>query len=336
MDVGCCGGHALRRGPRTEKNRNSTHQAIVSTSAAPFILAHLSDPHLTSPAGAPLRTRLNKRALGYLSWRTKRRVEHRPEVLGELVRDLLSVRPDHVVITGDLTHIGLPSEFAQAARWLERLGSSHWVTVVPGNHDAYVREPWRRSFAHWAPYIKSDSQRSLPGSDPQWFPSLRRRGPVALLGISTARPSPPFSAVGEVGEEQATALERLLEETGYQQLFRVVLMHHPPLPGTVRWRRRLTDSARLRGVLERAGAELVLHGHTHRTTIAEVTAKQRRIPVIGARSASARAAHPDRRAQYHLYRIAPDGDKWVVRVSARGIDARMSRVAEHWSASITV
>ena len=103
-----------------------------------FRFAHISDLHLTSLEDVKVSDLLNKRALGYLSWRLRRRREHAPEVLTALLRDLRQLTLDHIVITGDLTHVGLPSEFQQARQWLEALGAPTDVTVVPGNHDAYV------------------------------------------------------------------------------------------------------------------------------------------------------------------------------------------------------
>jgi hypothetical protein len=72
--------------------------------------AHLSDPHLTSPAGASLRDLVGKRALGYLSWRLRRHRRHRAEILGALVRDL-----DH-------GEGGQPVTLAHIRLWLELRG----------------------------------------------------------------------------------------------------------------------------------------------------------------------------------------------------------------------
>src|SRR5574337_1737956 len=123
-----------------------------------FRLAHLSDLHLTSLVNAKIRDLLNKRALGYLSWRLRRRREHIPAILNALLHDMRGLALDHIVITGDLTHIGLPGEFHQARQWLERLGPPTDVTVVPGNHDAYIRAPWNETFALGAPYMTSDPE----------------------------------------------------------------------------------------------------------------------------------------------------------------------------------
>ena len=64
--------------------------------------AQISDPHLSSLTGARARDLLNKRALGYLSWRRKRRFEHRTEVLEALQRDLSITALDQLLVTGDL------------------------------------------------------------------------------------------------------------------------------------------------------------------------------------------------------------------------------------------
>ena len=95
------------------------------------------------------------------------------------------------------------------------------------------------------------------------FPTLRLRGDVALIGLSTARPSAPFFATGRLGERQLEALDRMLESTGADGRFRIVLLHHPPGRDTVRWRKSLRDGEALRDVLARRGAELILHGHAH-------------------------------------------------------------------------
>jgi len=278
--------------------------------------AQLSDPHLSTLQGVRWRDLANKRVLGYLSWRRNRRAEHSSEVLEALQRDLVETRPDHLVITGDLTHIGLPDEFRQARRWLETLGGPHEVTVVPGNHDAYVHVPWKHGFSHWLPYMASDGQEDADFAC--LFPSLRVRGPAAFIGLSSARPSGPFFATGSLGRKQLSKLARLLDETGRQGLFRVVLLHHPPVPGEEKWRKRLKDAAALCGVIAEQGAELVLHGHRHRAIESGIEIPGVRVPVFGIPSASSSGRKPGRMAQYYLYRLRASGELWKLDISVRG------------------
>jgi 3',5'-cyclic AMP phosphodiesterase CpdA len=260
-----------------------------------FVLAHLSDPHL-GPIPAPRLAELfGKRAIGYLNWRRNRRGSHREEILAALVADLHAQAPDHIAVTGDLVNIALAAEFAPARQWLESLGQPYDVTVIPGNHDAYVRKTAGHSNRIWRDYMGNDGDAGLPT-----FPFLRRRGPLALIGVSSALPTAPFMATGHVGSEQRTALGEMLQRLGQDGAFRVVLVHHPLTGGT--WHKRLTDARKVRAVLARQGAELVLHGHDHVHSIVCLDGPRHRIPVIGVPSASARGIH-HQHAAYNLYRI---------------------------------
>jgi 3',5'-cyclic AMP phosphodiesterase CpdA len=290
----------------------------VAPSEGDFVLAHLSDLHLSTLRGVRPRELMDKRILGYLSWRHRRRREHRSDVLDVLRADLHSERPDHIAVTGDLTHIGLPQEFREAAEWLAKLGPPQNVTVVPGNHDAYVHEPWQRTFAHWSPYMRGDAAAAADESAEGnvEFPTLRVRRHVAMIGLSTALPSAPFLATGHLGERQLGRLDRMLSETAAAGLFRIVLLHHPPGRHTVRWRKALRDGAALRDILARHGAELTLHGHSHLSAATYLDRHARNL-AIGVPSASAIGKHADRHATYHLYRIRREGERWRLRVAVR-------------------
>lgn len=263
-------------------------------------LAHVSDLHATPVRVDRVADFLNKRLLGWLSWRVRRRAAQRPEVLEALTRDLATQRPDHVVVTGDLTNVASAPEFPQARAWLERLGGPARVSAVPGNHDAYVPLP-AESWQSWSDYLGSDAS-----AGELRFPSLRIRGPLAIVGLCSAVPTGPFFASGLLGPEQLERLEKLLAELEDSPLCRVVLVHHPPQPGVVSSRRALRDGAALCEIIEKQGADLVLHGHGHRTHFGELSGRQGPIPVVGVRSASEIGSKPGKRAQYHLYDIEPD------------------------------
>ena len=295
-----------------------------------LFFAQVSDPHLTSLEQVDWRDLVNKRVLGYLSWRRRRRNEHRSEVLDALREDLEQAAPEHIAVTGDLTHIGLPAEFREARGWLEALGEPHKVTVVPGNHDAYVTAGWSDSFAHWREYLESDDPTAGSSGAPAegTFPSLRIRGPVALIGLSTARPSAPFMATGSLGGRQLQRLGELLEGTGRQGLFRVGLLHHPPVPGEEKWRKRLTDAGRLCEVIARQGAELVLHGHQHRPVHSLIEIPGTHVPVFGIPSASSVGPRPGRVAQYHLYTVRHTAGSWALDIAVRAYESGSGQFSE--------
>lgn len=282
-----------------------------------FCFAQITDLHLTSLADARCDDLFNKRILGYLSWLKRRRAEHQLSVLDSLTRDLAGTDSRHLVITGDLTHLGLPAEFQQARRWLQGVGSPAQVTVIPGNHETYVATPWEQTLALWTDYMAGDGS---PSTGPDMFPSLRVRGPVAIIGLSSAVPSPVFMATGRIGPTQLERLETLLEETAARGLFRVLLVHQTPALGVDKFRKRLINGAALRKVLADKGVELVLHGHTHRPVWAAVDTPQGPVPAIGPPSASARTRNRERRARYHLYRLNLHDSGWSLDVEVRAYD----------------
>jgi 3',5'-cyclic AMP phosphodiesterase CpdA len=295
-----------------------------------FTLAHVSDWHTTTLTGATPHELFSKRFFGWLSWHIRRRRLHQQPVLDALFGDLHDQRPDHVAVTGDLTNVALEHEFVRAAELLRKLGPPEWVSLVPGNHDAYVGVPVERSWALWRDYLVSDDEPKA-AADSQAvlrFPSLRVRGPLALVGLSSALPTPLFHATGRVGSEQLSKLEELLERLGEQGLTRVVLVHHPPTHAGISPRRRMTDGPELEAVLGRAGAELVLHGHRHRTMLRRIPGPNGEIPIVGVRSASDVGEKREKRAQYHLFRIEPGASRPRIVLHKRGFDGASGSFVE--------
>jgi 3',5'-cyclic AMP phosphodiesterase CpdA len=274
-----------------------------------FRLAHVSDLHLSPLPPALWAQMANKRILSYLSWQLRKRRQHIGTILNALVRDLRTLGPDHVTITGDLVNLALPAEFAEAGAWLDRLGPPEWISLVPGNHDALVPVPSADGWDHWRAYTASDQAVGATGN---CFPYLRRRGPLAIVGVSTAVPSPVGQATGRLGVEQLERIDRLLGRLAGEGRCRVLLIHHSPVDGASRPRRRLIDSAPLRDIITEHGADLVLHGHEHEFRFAQLAGRDGPVPVFGMPSASKRSTRADDAAQYCIYHIAPTGRAWRI------------------------
>jgi 3',5'-cyclic AMP phosphodiesterase CpdA len=285
---------------------------------AAFTLAHLSDPHLPPLPEPRVLELINKRAFGYLNWTRNRHKYHRREVLDALVGDLRTQAPNHIAVTGDLTNLALSAEFAPAASWLQGLGEPHHVTAIPGNHDAYVRDTSHKFAQAFADYFAGDSASSAQ------FPSLRRRGPLALISLSTAIPTAPFFATGTLGRTQLEALQVLLEGLSAEPAFRVLLLHHP-LRSKSRIK-RLTDAPDLLAILRRHGVELILHGHDHIHSTIWIEGPDGKIPAIGVPSASALAHGRRPAAAYNLFAIEPQGNGWRCEQVVRGVDKTLQVV----------
>jgi 3',5'-cyclic AMP phosphodiesterase CpdA len=279
-----------------------------------FILAHLSDPHLAPMPPPRIVELLGKRITGYLNWRLRRGPHHLPETVDAIVRDVNRVGADHVVVTGDLINLALPGEFETARSFLSRLGSPDRVSAIPGNHDFYVRGAEEKYLAAWRDYLSGDVAETFP------FPYLRRRGPVALVGISTAAATLPFFATGRVGGEQTERLEALLDKLKREKCFRVLLIHHPPA-GERPWLRRLEDTGAFRAIVARHGAELILSGHDHVAARNEIPGPDGLVPVVQVPSASAPFGDRHGAAAYNLYRIDGAAGAWSCEIETRGIQA---------------
>jgi len=275
-----------------------------------FTLAHLSDPHL-APLPQPRFAELcNKRILGFINWQGGRKKFHRLEALDAIVRDVKASAADHIAVTGDLINLSLPAEYARASAFMTSLSPAKDVTLVPGNHDVYIRGVEQSPAEYWGDYMRGDDGLGR-------FPFLRRRGNVALIGLSTALPTAPFLATGRLGDRQLSQFADLLEQT--RGAFRIVLIHHPPVSKPQRYFKRLTDAAALRRVLAQKGAELLIHGHDHRRSLAWLAGPQgKKIPAVGVPSASASAPHGgEDAAGYNLYRIDGGPGAWRCELTAR-------------------
>lgn len=310
--------------------------------SAEIRFAHLSDWHATTLVGAGAALLNPKRLSGWASWRLSRRHRHDPSILEAAIRDVRSQRVDRILVTGDLTHVSLEQEFRVAASQLASLGSPEDVFLIPGNHDCYVPVDPARSWDLWTPYlsgvdagelhpeiasalsVSSDASRAPRHED---YPTLRLEGRLAMIGLCSAIPTPIFRAGGLLGSEQLGRLERLLEVLHARGYCRVVMIHHPVAEKGEPTRRALWDADRLREVLSRVGAELVIHGHKHRRRVSLLPGPRGEIPSVGVPSSSEVGSRPEKRAQYHVYTVRPaDGDdpstpRFRLDVEVRGHDA---------------
>lgn len=268
-----------------------------------YRIAHISDVHLPPLPEPGIRGLMSKRIFGYLSWSRNRKYDHVHKVLSALKNDLEDVAADQICITGDLTNIALPAEFINVAAWLETLGLHREISLIPGNHDAYVRGALKQGLSSWIPWLGDQVDTGCYGAAD--FPVLWRRGPVDIIGVSTAVATPPLMASGRIGAGQLKRLRRRLNDAAEAGQTRVMLLHHPPDAGAEPWRKALRDAGALRALLRETGAELVLHGHSHTRRRTCLSGPDGEIPVLGAGSASAAGC---RREPGHYHRLTLDTD----------------------------
>jgi 3',5'-cyclic AMP phosphodiesterase CpdA len=277
-----------------------------------FTLAHLSDPHLAPLPTPHWKELIGKRVTGYVNWQKKRRFSHDAEALAAIVSDIKAQAPDHIAVTGDIANIALAAEFRQGRDWLENLASAQDVSLVPGNHDIYVGEAAAFAARQWGSYMSDDE--GVEG-----FPYLRRRGNVVLVGLSSGVPTAPFLATGWLGAKQLTELAAMLNQLSNENLFRVVLIHHPPVT-EAQQHKRLLDAHVLKRVIAAHGVDLLLHGHDHLHMVNWLEGPNgTRVPAVGVPSASAKPGTDKDAAAYNLYRIDGRPGAWHCELISRGL-----------------
>ncbi|WP_336288195.1 metallophosphoesterase family protein [Bartonella sp. CB60] len=271
-----------------------------------FYLIHISDVHLSPLPQPSLFELFGKRLTGYLNWQKKRKNQMATNVLETLMDTLKKKNPDHLVISGDLVNLSLNKEFEQARHWLFNQGQPQNISLTFGNHDAYVRGAFQKACLLLQPWIKGDFPQKIASP----FPYMRIRNNVAIIGASSAIATPPFQASGYFGKMQAQALSQLLDEAAARNLFRVVMIHHPPFYRATSWHKKLWGIERFQEVIKHHGCELILHGHTHLPTLNIIEGSMRKIPVVGVASASQNFGDKKPPAGFNLFAIERLHHEW--------------------------
>jgi 3',5'-cyclic AMP phosphodiesterase CpdA len=275
-------------------------------------LAHCSDLHLLSHDGARWLELANKRWIGAMNLLSNRSRHYHVDAFDDMIEDLNALGVDHVLCTGDVTNLALRREFEFARGRFDRLAlGPHGVTVIPGNHDAYVAEGvplFAELFAEFAAgdpdWDAGDADPADPTDDPRW-PFVRVRGPLALIATSTSRQTPWFTAYGRLGSGQLARLTRVLADPRLADKIRVVAIHHPPAGKRAANRiRGLRDHAAFAEVIARTGAHLIVHGHEHRDMTEALAGPAGPVPVRGVASGTYWHNKPERAARYRVYELA--------------------------------
>jgi 3',5'-cyclic AMP phosphodiesterase CpdA len=181
-----------------------------------------------------------------------------------LVEPLLDLadrlKPDLCVISGDLTQRARSSQFHQASDFIARLPGP--VLIVPGNHDMPLHNLPIRLLAPF------DGYRRVFGADLEPKAVLTD---AVVQGINTANP-----LVWKSGRLRSSSLARMTKAFSAtpQGHWRVVVMHHAPVPAADGTPADIADPDETLAALARAGADIVLSGHTHmpHTGVAETAA----------------------------------------------------------------
>ncbi|RJQ30918.1 MAG: metallophosphoesterase [Actinobacteria bacterium] len=161
-------------------------------------------------------------------------------LLTRVVKELNDLKPDVLIVTGDLTTMGFKQEFTTAKAFIDRIEVKHKV-VIPGNHDSR-----NVGYVHFEDLF---GPRNL---------SLKVEG----LTIVAVDSSEPDLDTGSIGRERYEWVKEQFSESDGVRIF--AIHHHLlPVPGTGRERSTINDAADVLEVLLDCNVDMSISGHKH-------------------------------------------------------------------------
>jgi 3',5'-cyclic AMP phosphodiesterase CpdA len=171
-----------------------------------------------------------------------------PSIAAELLRELRTLDPAVVAISGDLTQRGRRAQFRAAKSWLEHLGMPY--VVVPGNHDIPFYDFFTRFVRPRDRYLEMIT-RDL---EPCFFDEA-----LAVCGIDTTK-----SLTTKHGRVPHESLARVLTNLRmHDRHWRILVAHHPFVVPPNSDEPVVDGADEALTKLEEAGVDIILTGHLH-------------------------------------------------------------------------
>jgi 3',5'-cyclic-AMP phosphodiesterase len=161
------------------------------------------------------------------------------------------LRPDVVLVAGDLTAAGYQWEYEDAVGWLERIDAPK--VVVPGNHDSR-----NVGYVHFERVFGDRFRRYRVPFDPQRAERLNATG-LTVVGADSSQPD---LDEGHVGREWYGWIREQFSEPDDLKLF-MVHHHLVAIPGCGRELNVIVDAGDLLPILADIGVDVILSGHKH-------------------------------------------------------------------------
>jgi 3',5'-cyclic AMP phosphodiesterase CpdA len=186
-------------------------------------------------------------------------------VIEPLLARVAAIRPDVVVVSGDLTQRAKAREFEAARAFLDRLPAPR--LVVPGNHDVPLYRVWERFLSPLGKYRRFVTDDLAP---------LFVDDEIAVLGVNTAR-SLTFKN-GRINEAQIATIRERFDPLP-AALTRIIVTHHPfDLPDESGDAALVGRAGLAMAAFAACGVDLLLAGHFHTSQVGETS---RRHPLPG-------------------------------------------------------
>ena len=162
-----------------------------------------------------------------------------PEIADSMLESINLLKPELIVITGDLTENGFFAEYEAVKRFIDRIECKNKV-IVPGNHDSQ-----NAGYLHFEDLFESRF-------------SSRNFGKIMVVGADSSQPD---LNEGHIGRENYG----WIKEAFSGEEFKIFALHHHlvPIPLAGRDNTVLVDAGDVLELLNRCKVNLVLCGHCH-------------------------------------------------------------------------
>jgi len=184
-------------------------------------------------------------------------------LIERLLPSMLALKPDIIIISGDLTQRASRKEFLQARAFIERISASSIpLFIIPGNHDI---EPHHRPIPRLLDPYRAYRNHFSAETEPTY-----NDGEIAIASIDTVRGT--TIEHGRVNIKRAAEIANRFAAVP-DTLTKIIVTHHPlALPkrstmrGRLKMKRVATNAGRAVYLLSEGKVDLYLSGHHHRST----------------------------------------------------------------------
>jgi len=171
-------------------------------------------------------------------------------IIEPLVKTIMELKPDVLVVSGDLTQRARSQQFKEARSFLDRFPFPK--IVVPGNHDVPLHNVFARFLQpldKYKRYITDDLQPFYADEE------------IAIMGINTARSLTIKD--GRINEEQIAQIREQLCPLA-DEMIKIIVTHHPfDLPEGHDEAELVNRAEMAMEALANCGADVLLAGHLH-------------------------------------------------------------------------
>ena len=172
-------------------------------------------------------------------------------MMSSTIERINAMRPDLVVVAGDLTAAGYEWEFQESKRWIDQI--EHPKIVVPGNHDSR-----NVGYVHFENLFGKRFKHFRQPFHPERAERLRASG-FTVVAVDSSEPD---LNEGRVGREHYPWIK---DQFNHDDDIKIFVIHHHlvSIPGTGRERNIITDAGDVLAELTQLDIDVVVSGHKH-------------------------------------------------------------------------